>query len=411
MQRRFESFRIAALALALAAAASLHAEPMGSAFTYQGELRSGGALSDGPYDFEVALYDAASGGSEIASVQVDDAEVVQGLFSLPVDFTGVPFEAGAQYWIELRVRGGAETGAYTALAPRQKLTATPYALSALGVRAGSIGAAEIDAGAVQRRVTGACSGADESIKSIAPDGSVTCETDDRGEGTITGVTAGAGLAGGGDSGAVTLSIAPGGVGAKEIDANAVQRRVAGACDPGSAIRAIGADGTVACEADDNAGGDVTAVIAGFGLSGGATSGAATLAADPAVLQRRVAASCPQGQSIRAIAEDGSVTCEVDDAPPGFSGWQIVTYTREYSGLSGGTASADGEARCPLGKRVVGGGVDSGCSGAYVTRSHPRDIPGSITTSGWWGHVLKRSDAGCGTATATMTVYAICASVN
>lgn len=64
-----------------------------------------------------------------------------------------------------------------------------------------------------------------------------------------------------------------------LDSAALQRRVIGTCPSGSSVRAINADGTVTCEPDDNAGGDVTGVIAGEGLTGGGTDGDATLSAN------------------------------------------------------------------------------------------------------------------------------------
>lgn len=49
---------------------------------------------------------------------------------------------------------------------------------------------------------------------------------------------------------------------------------------------------------------------GAGL--GVTVGADTVAIDPTYTQRRVSGNCSAGQSIQSIAEDGTVTCEVDD---------------------------------------------------------------------------------------------------
>ena len=61
------------------------------------------------------------------------------------------------------------------------------------------------------------------------------------------------------------------------------------------------------------GGTVTSITAGSGLTGGTISSSGTIAADTTYLQRRVSASCAMGSSIRAIAADGSVTCQTDSA--------------------------------------------------------------------------------------------------
>src|SRR5262249_51096465 len=57
-----------------------------------------------------------------------------------------------------------------------------------------------------------------------------------GGGTITGVTPGSGLSGGGTSGDVNLG----------VDFATTQKRVSGICAGGSAIQTVNGDGTVAC---------------------------------------------------------------------------------------------------------------------------------------------------------------------
>jgi collagen triple helix repeat protein len=106
------------------------AEPVGSAFTYQGQLKDAGSPASGIYDLQFALFTGASGDSVVDTVSVDDLAVTDGLISTSLDFTDAPYD-GQALWVEVRVRPGTSSGSYTTLAPRQALNATPYALYAL----------------------------------------------------------------------------------------------------------------------------------------------------------------------------------------------------------------------------------------------------------------------------------------
>jgi hypothetical protein len=72
--------------------------------------------------------------------------------------------------------------------------------------------------------------------------------------------------------------------------------VTGTCGLGQYIQSIADNGGVSCGTDANSGGDITAVTAGNGLTGGATSGDATL--DVAV---RLQLSQPNTGSLNEVA--------------------------------------------------------------------------------------------------------------
>lgn len=164
------------------------AQSIDSRFTYQGRLQSAGEPANGDFDLQFQLHEV--GGSPAGSViNLDDIAIVAGLFTVELDFGTSVFD-GSERLLQIGVRDGASTGAYTALSPRAAITATPYAqraesaafaatvadnsVSSLRIVDGSIGAADIDATAVQRRVTGSCA-AGSAIQSVAADGGVDCE--------------------------------------------------------------------------------------------------------------------------------------------------------------------------------------------------------------------------------------------
>lgn len=109
--------------LALCLIRAAFAAPLGTGFTYQGQLMESGAPANGNHSMAFQLFDAVSGGVAKSGVfGPTNVNVTDGIFSVELDFGTAPFD-GTQLWLEITV--GSDT-----LSPRTKLTATPYALAA-----------------------------------------------------------------------------------------------------------------------------------------------------------------------------------------------------------------------------------------------------------------------------------------
>ena len=123
---RFVHLTILNLAVLAAPAA-----PLGTTFTYQGQLQQSNSPVTGLYDFRFSLWDGALGGSLIGATQaVNGVPVSGGVFTVPLDFGPAAFNGEAR-WLEIALRTSAGAGTFAPLAPRQALTATPYALQAV----------------------------------------------------------------------------------------------------------------------------------------------------------------------------------------------------------------------------------------------------------------------------------------
>lgn len=113
--------------------------PLGTGFTYQGYLTDGEGPADGAYDFQFSLYSVEDGGSPLGTLTLGDQAVTGGYFTVLLDFGAGMFDGSAR-WLAIGVRGGAETGDYTPLDPRQALSAAPYAMYAPSAGAASTAA-------------------------------------------------------------------------------------------------------------------------------------------------------------------------------------------------------------------------------------------------------------------------------
>src|ERR1700674_1167398 len=98
-----------------------------SSFTYQGKLNDSGTAANGNYDLEFALFDSASGGTQIGLTQtLNNISVSNGVFTVGLDFGASSFP-GADRFLEISAR---LTGApsFTLLTPRQQVVSAPYAV-------------------------------------------------------------------------------------------------------------------------------------------------------------------------------------------------------------------------------------------------------------------------------------------
>ncbi|MCC6191224.1 MAG: hypothetical protein IT318_19555 [Anaerolineales bacterium] len=297
-------------ASALNVAAVLSA-PLGSPVTvpnlvgFEGYLTDGEGdpLPDDTYDLTFRVYAVAVDGTALYT-ETQTITTAGGLYSALIGaVTTLPANLfDGERWIGVTVDQDDE------LTPRTRVASVPFALNA--ENANTAGSAESAEAVAWAGVTGKPAGFADGI-------------DNDSGGDITGVGAGTGLAGGGASGSVTLS----------ADTSYLQRRVSSSCSAGNYLRVINSDGTVTCGADADSGGDVTGVTAGYGLSGGGTSGNVTLAVVSTTVQSRVTGACGAGQYMQSIAQAGTVTCG------GLSGYVFVPLTSPWT-----STSWDGDAK-------------------------------------------------------------------
>ena len=108
------------------------ASPVGTAFTYQGQLKSEETPYDGTCDFQFGLWDALADGAQFGITLTKlNVSVNEGFFAVQLDWGANAFQGDAR-WLEISVRCPAGGGDYTLLTPRQPLTPTPYALYVAG---------------------------------------------------------------------------------------------------------------------------------------------------------------------------------------------------------------------------------------------------------------------------------------
>jgi hypothetical protein len=110
------------LALLMSLSSSL-AAPVGSAFTYQGQLKGGGVPESGAFGMQFKLFDDVAAGAQVGATIDKVVAVTKGLFTVELDFGSFAFNGDAR-WLEISVDG-------VTLSLRQPLTGVPYAARAL----------------------------------------------------------------------------------------------------------------------------------------------------------------------------------------------------------------------------------------------------------------------------------------
>ena len=137
MHRRLIPLAIAAL---VASASSASAQ-VGTAFTFQGELKQSGSAATGQADLKFRLFDAETAGNQIGSeLSLLSASLAAGRFTADLDFGAGIFDGQARY-LEIDVRFPAGSGSFITLSPRQPMRPAPYALYALAGNPGPTGPA------------------------------------------------------------------------------------------------------------------------------------------------------------------------------------------------------------------------------------------------------------------------------
>ena len=149
-----------------------------------------------------------------------------------------------------------------------------------------------------------------------------------------------------------------------------RRKITGSCNAGQYLTGINADGTVDC-ADDVAGvGDITAVVAGAGLAGGAATGAATVGL----------MSCSPNQILKATSTGWACAADADSGD--------ITGVLAGPGLVGGGSSGDVTiglpTNCATGQMLKWTGAAWACSADVDTDTNSGGTITAVTTGAGTG---------------------------
>lgn len=101
------------------------------AFTYQGFLRVNGTPATGSFNMRFSLYDASTGGTQQgATVTLNNVSVVNGLFTVALNFGGLTLWDGSPRWLQIEVADPPSSTNYVPIQPRVEIRPTPYSFFA-----------------------------------------------------------------------------------------------------------------------------------------------------------------------------------------------------------------------------------------------------------------------------------------
>lgn len=123
------------------------ASAQSAAFTYQGQLKQNASPLTELVDLRFSLFDSDVAETPLAGPITLDGkslpavQIVGGLFAVELDFGSDALQQGGQ-WLQVEVRSPhdpSDSGTYSTLDPRQRITATPFALSVPGLSTSEAG--------------------------------------------------------------------------------------------------------------------------------------------------------------------------------------------------------------------------------------------------------------------------------
>lgn len=157
---------VVTILVATLATGTVTADPLSTAFTYQGRLEQNGQPYQGLIgSLRFLLYDSPTGSNTLGAFAAANVPALDGVFTTEIDFGAAVFD-GQERWVEIMVDG-------QTLSPRQRLSATPYSLQTRGIAVDNALNVGIGTGAPLGRLHVEGPAGDDSV--ILPPGAISAD--------------------------------------------------------------------------------------------------------------------------------------------------------------------------------------------------------------------------------------------